>query len=183
MFRMKGTADSMAGMQGIQGINKTVTAQREESGVDVPGCVGMVPSGSRPGETVMGIGLHEDVTERILKCAFLVQNTLGCGFLEKVYENAMMAALRREGVEARQQVPLRVHFLDELVGDFVADILVQRAVVVEIKATKENPPIYVAQVLNYLKATGLPVGLLLNFGRPKLYYRRFQLRHTDASGL
>ena len=129
----------------------------------------------------MGIGPHEEVTGRILKCAFLVQNTLGCGFLEKVYENAMVVAMQREGLAVRQQVPLRVHFLDELVGDFFADILVEGAVVVEIKATELNPPIHAAQVLNYLKASGLPVGLLLNFGCPKLYYRRLRLRCTDAS--
>ena len=128
----------------------------------------------------MAIGPHGDVTERILGCAFLVQNTLGSGFLEKVYENAMIVAMRREGLDVRQQVPLQVHFLDELVGDFFADILVDGAVVVEIKATEQNPPIYAAQVLNYLKATGLPVGLLLNFGRPKLYYRRLHLRCADA---
>ncbi len=92
----------------------------------------------------------------------------------------MMVALRREGIEAQQQVPLRVHFLDELVGDFIADILAERAVVVEIKATEQNPPIYTAQILNYLKASGLPVGMLLNFGCPKLHYRRLQLR--DARG-
>jgi GxxExxY protein len=100
----------------------------------------------------------------------------GTGFLERVYQNALMVALEREGLGAAQQVPLRVHFEGVLVGEYVADIVVENAVLVEIKATEENPPIYVAQVLNYLKATGLPVGLLINFGRPRLYYRRLTLR-------
>ena len=121
------------------------------------------------------IGPHEELTRRILKCAFAVQNSLGCGFLEKVYENAMMVGLRKEGLKAIQQVPLRVHYEGFLVGDYVADIVVENTVIVEIKATEDNPKIHIAQVLNYLKATKLPVGLLLNFGRPRLYYRRLTL--------
>ncbi len=128
----------------------------------------------------MTVGLHEEITKRILKCAFDVQNTLGCGFMEKVYENAMIAALKSDGLEVAQQVPLRIHFQEVLVGEYVADIVVSGTVLVEIKATETNPPIYVAQVLNYLKATGLPVGLLINFGKPILYYRRFQLREKNS---
>ena len=126
----------------------------------------------------MDIHKHQDLTRGILGCAFRVQNALGCGFLEKVYENAMMIALRREGLDVRQQVPLRVHYEGELVGEYVADIIVARSVLVEIKATEENPTIYVAQVLNYLKATNLPVGLLINFGQPRLHYRRLALRES-----
>jgi len=116
------------------------------------------------------------LTGRILKCAFAVQNSLGCGFLEKVYENAMMVALQKEVLKAIQQVPLRVHYEDVLVGDYVADVVVENTVILEIKATEDTPPVHIAQVLNYLKATNLPVGLLLNFGRPKLFYRRLSLR-------
>ena len=101
---------------------------------------------------------------------------MGCGFLEKVYENAMGVALEQEGLQVAQQIPLRVHFEGVLVGEYVADIIVERTVLVEVKATEDNPTLYAAQVLNYLKATGLPVGLLINFGRPKLNYRRFTLR-------
>lgn len=117
-----------------------------------------------------------DLTERILKCAFRVQNTLGCGFLEKVYEQAVVVALEREGLHAVSQVPFRVHFDGVLVGDYVADIVVENAVLLELKASEEEHPVHVAQVLNYLKASKLPVGLLLNFGRPKLRYRRLTLR-------
>ena len=125
----------------------------------------------------MGVGAYEEITGGILKCAFEVQNTLGCGFLEKVYENALVVALKKCGVHVDQQVPLRVHFKEILVGEYVADLIVDRTVLVEIKASEKNPPIYTAQVLNYLKATNLPVGLLLNFGTPKLYYRRLTLRN------
>jgi len=124
----------------------------------------------------MAIGEYEELTQRILKCAYRVSNTLGCGFPEKVYENAMVVALEQEGPQAVSQTPLRVHFDGAPVGDYVADIIVARAVLLEIKATEDNPGIFSAQVLNYLKATNLPVGLLLNFGRPKPYVWRLSLR-------
>ena len=125
-------------------------------------------------------GPHTGTTGKILECAFDVLNTLGCGFLEKVYENAMVVALREAGIEVSQQVPLRVHYKDVLVGDYIADVVVDNAVLVEIKATEEHSPVYVAQVLNYLRASELPVGLLLNFGRPKLFYRRLTLRNASV---
>jgi GxxExxY protein len=127
---------------------------------------------------MMAIEEHEELTWRILKCAFHVQNTLGCGFLEKVYENAMMIALRKEGLQAEQQVPMQVYYEGLIVGEYVADIVVERTVIVEIKATEDTPAFFKAQVLNYLKATSLSTGLLLNFGKPKLDYRRLALR-TD----
>lgn len=124
----------------------------------------------------MALEAHEELTGRVIKCAYRVLNTLGCGFLEKVYERAMMVALEQEGLQAINQLPLRVHFEGVLVGDYIADIVVERKVLVEIKATDGNPGFYAAQVLNYLKATNLPVGILLNFGLPKLYVRRLTLR-------
>jgi len=130
----------------------------------------------------MAIGAHEELTGRILKCAFHVQNTLGCGFLEKVYESALMVALAKSNIQTAHQVPLRVYYEGVLVGDYTADMIVERTVLLELKATEENPPIYTAQILNYLKATKLPVGLLLNFGRPRLYYRRFVLREGGNYG-
>ena len=116
--------------------------------------------------------VHADVTEKILKAAFAVSNVLGCGFLEKVYENALVVEMERLGLRVAQQVPIRVMFRGQTVGEYVADLIVDSAVIVEVKATGEDHPLYVAQTLNYLRATGLPVGLLLNFGRPKLSYRR-----------
>ncbi len=119
---------------------------------------------------------HQELTRRIIKCAFEVQNTLGAGFLERVYEKAMVVALREDGLEAAEQVPFRVHFRGVLVGDYTADIVVARTVLVEVKATETTSPAYVAQVLNYLAASKLPVGLLVNFGKPRLSYRRLALR-------
>jgi len=116
--------------------------------------------------------LHDQLTGAILRVAFDVSNELGSGFLEKVYENAMVVGLRAGGLKVAQQVPVRVHYLGQDVGDYIADMIVENAVLVEIKATEQHNPVYVAQTLNYLKATGLDVGLLLNFGRPKLAYKR-----------
>ena len=123
-------------------------------------------------------GIHAELTEKILKCAFRVQNTLGCGFLEKVYENAMAVALRKEGLKTFQQVSMHVHYQGVQVGEYLADMVVEGAVLVEVKATEQHHGIHVSQVLNYLKATNLPVGLLLNFGSPRLFYRRLELKDT-----
>jgi len=116
--------------------------------------------------------LHEDLTERILKACFEVSNELGAGFLESVYEKALLIALRQQSLNAESQVPVSVKFRGETVGDFFADILVEGKVLVELKAVKALAPEHFAQVINDLKATGLEVGLLVNFGNPKLEYRR-----------
>jgi GxxExxY protein len=115
---------------------------------------------------------YEEVTGAILSVAFDISNELGCGFLEKVYENAMATGLRASGLKVTQQVPVRVKYLGQIVGDYIADMIVENSVLVEIKATEQDHPIYIAQTLNYLKATGIDVGLLLNFGKPKLSYKR-----------
>jgi GxxExxY protein len=112
------------------------------------------------------------ITERIVGCAFDVSNALGCGFLEKVYENALAIELRRSGLGVRQQFPIHVHYHGELVGEFAADLLVEDCVLVELKAAKAFDDINLAQCLNYLKATGLPLCLLLNFGTPKVEVKR-----------
>ncbi len=116
--------------------------------------------------------LHEDLTSAILGACFDVSNELGSGFLESVYERALLIVLRQKGLRARAQAPIMVTFRGECVGDFLADILVEDRVVVEIKAVKALTPEHLAQVINYLKATGLQVGLLVNFGRPKVEYKR-----------
>lgn len=119
--------------------------------------------------------IHDDITEKTLQSAFAVSNKLGCGFLEKVYEKALVIELGKQGLKVSQQVPVRVLYDGETVGDYIADLVVENTVLVEVKATIDNHPVYVAQTLNYLKATGLPVALLLNFGQPKLMYRRLVL--------
>ncbi len=115
------------------------------------------------------------LTQRIIGCAFTVSNTLGCGFLEKVYENALSHELRKNGFQVKQQEPIKVFYDGVVVGEYFADILVDDAVVVELKAVKEISDTFAAQWLNYLKATGLPLCLLLNFGKTRVEIRRFRL--------
>jgi GxxExxY protein len=113
------------------------------------------------------------ITERIIGCAFTVMNRLGVGFLEKVYENALAYELRRIGLLAIQQYRISIPYDDIVIGDYTADLLVADSVVVELKAVKALDTIHAAQCMNYLKATGMPICLLLNFGRPRLEIRRF----------
>jgi GxxExxY protein len=114
----------------------------------------------------------DPLTERILGCAYTVANTLGCGFLEKVYENALCHELRKAGLAVSQQQGMEVHYDGIVVGVFAADLIVDRSVVIELKAVAALDATATAQCLNYLKATGLRVCLLLNFGKPKLEIRR-----------
>jgi GxxExxY protein len=113
-----------------------------------------------------------EITQAIIGCAFTVSNTLGCGFLEKVYENALALELRKAGLRAVQQHGVEVRCDGRVIGEFAADLLVEECIVVELKATSTLGEPHMAQCLNYLKATGLPLCLLLNFGRPKLEIRR-----------
>ena len=101
-----------------------------------------------------------------------MSNELGAGFLESVYQNALLLALRQKGLKVEAQKPIEVLFRGENVGHFFADLLVEDKVIVELKAVKAILPEHKAQVINYLKATGIEVGLLVNFGMPKLEYHR-----------
>ena len=112
------------------------------------------------------------ITERVIGCAFTVSNMLGSGFIEKVYENALAHELRKAGLDIGQQHHIQVQYDGVIVGDFVADLLVEEKVLVELKAVKGLQELHTAQALNYLKATGLEACLLLNFGRPKLEIKR-----------
>lgn len=116
---------------------------------------------------------YEEITEAIIGCAFEVINELGAGFLQSVYENALLLALRQKGLSAAAQQPASVMFRGESVGNFYADLLVEQKVIVELKAVKAIAPEHQAQIINYLNATGIEVGLLINFGNPKLEYKRF----------
>jgi GxxExxY protein len=113
-----------------------------------------------------------EITEIIIKCVYRVANTLGNGFLEKVYENALAYDLRKTGFLVEQQKGIQVRYDGVVVGDYMADILVQNTVLVELKAVKTLDNIHVAQCLNYLKATGFKVCLFLNFGTPRVQIRR-----------
>ncbi len=114
----------------------------------------------------------DELTEKVIGCAFAVSNTLGCGFLEKVYENALAQELRKRGIQLNQQHPIQIQYDGVTIGDYVADFLVEGNVLIELKAVKDLDEIHVAQCLNYLKATSLSVCLLLNFGKPKVTVKR-----------
>ena len=114
----------------------------------------------------------DPVTEAVIGCAFRVQNTLGCGFLEKVYESALAHELRKAGFNVVQQHPISVWYDNVQVGEYVADLLVNGSVLIELKVAKGLDSIHMAQCFNYLKATNQKVCLLINFGNPKLEYRR-----------
>lgn len=115
--------------------------------------------------------IHSEITERVIRAFFDVYNELGFGFLESVYEAALCDALSAGGVRFARQVPLPIHFRGRVIADFKLDLVVEQAIVVEIKAVTALNAAHDSQLLNYLKATHLQVGLLLNFG-PKAEFRR-----------
>jgi GxxExxY protein len=114
----------------------------------------------------------DEITEKIIGCAFTVSNVLGSGFLEKVYENALVHDLRKNGLEVKQQQAIIIKYDNVVVGEYVADLLVENQILVELKACKALEDIHFAQCINYLKATGLRICLLLNFGTPKIQVKR-----------
>jgi GxxExxY protein len=126
--------------------------------------------------------LHERTTQRIIGVFFQVYNELGKGFLESVYVEAMAVALRQTGLRLEREVPLSVRFRNRVIGRFRADLVVEGTVLVEVKACSRLQSIHEAQVLNYLRATVLEVGLLLNFG-PRAQLRRLLLdkHHKELS--
>jgi GxxExxY protein len=117
--------------------------------------------------------LYQDLTEKVLGACFEVMNELGAGFLESVYEKALLIVLRKRGLVAESQVPISVMFQGEKVGEFFVDILVEGKIILELKAARTMAPEHQAQIINYLKATGIGLGLLINFGPTKLEYKRF----------
>ena len=124
----------------------------------------------------MGTTMNRDdlnkISSVIIKCAYQVSNTLGCGFLEKVYENALLHELQKAGLRAEQQKPIKVHYDGIVVGDYFADLVVEDVVIVELKVVKAIEDVHAAQCLNYLKATGLSVCLLINFAHPRVEIKR-----------
>ena len=115
------------------------------------------------------------ITQRVIGCAFIVANELGPGFLEKVYENALALELRSSGLAVEQQHGIVVNYKGAAVGEYTADLIVERAVLVELKAVRALDDVHRAQCLNYLKATGLHVCLLLNFAKPRVEVKRLSL--------
>ena len=113
------------------------------------------------------------VTEAIIGCAFKVHNALGCGFAERVYENALVHELRKKGLRVEQQVPIQVRYDGIVVGDYIADLIVESEVLVKNKAVRNLDEAFVAQCINYLACTSIPLCLLLNFGK-KVEIKRFR---------
>jgi GxxExxY protein len=113
-----------------------------------------------------------DITYAIRGAIFEVNNVLGPGFLEKVYENSLLVELKRRGYKAEAQVPLKVLYKNIVVGEYFADLIVEDRVIVELKTVESLDRIHEAQLLNYLKATGIKVGLLVNFKHQKADIKR-----------
>jgi len=125
---------------------------------------------------------HKDITELIIRAFYTVYNTLGYGFLEKVYRNALVIELRKLGLEVIPEAAIKVYYNGQVVGEYFADLLVAGVVLVEIKAVRTLAPEHEAQLLNYLKATPYEVGLLLNFG-PKPQIKRKVYDNERKGGL
>jgi len=121
---------------------------------------------------------HEELTEKVIGCAFRVYNTMGFGYLESVYEKCMVIELERVGLHVEQQKPITVCYEGQEVGHFVADLLVEETVLVELKSVRALAKAHEAQLVNYLAATGKDIGLLLNFGEQRVGIKR-KLRTLD----
>ena len=116
---------------------------------------------------------YDNLADSVIAGAYKVGKILGHGFLEKVYENALLTELTLRGIQAECQVPIRVDYKGRVVGEYFADIVVEQQIILELKATDFLLKVHEAQLLNYLKATGLKVGLLVNFTDPKAEIKRF----------
>ena len=119
--------------------------------------------------------LEQELTYRVRGCVYEVSRELGAGFLEKVYENALMRELALQGLEARSQVPLAVSYKGQVVGQYLVDVVVENQVLLELKAQEQLPPSSEAQLINYLRAGGKKVGMLINFISPKASIKRIVL--------
>jgi GxxExxY protein len=120
---------------------------------------------------------HAEVTRKIIQSCLEVMKELGAGFLENVYKNALYIVMKQKGMNVLVEQKYEVTFREHKIGKYIADLVVENLVIVELKCSTALPPEYQAQVINYLKASGLPVGLLVNFGNQKLEYKR--LHHPN----
>ena len=115
---------------------------------------------------------YKELTEKIIGCAYRVYNKMGFGYLESVYEKCMLIELRKAGFDIEPQKPIKVQYDGEVVGDFIADVLVNDTVILELKSVRKLVEAHEVQLVNYLVATGKPVGLLINFGETKVAVKR-----------
>jgi len=107
---------------------------------------------------------HQELTSKIIECAFKVHKALGFGFLESVYRNALIIELSKSGLNTQKERKIQVHYDGQIIGDYIADVIVEDKVILELKSNRDLHPAHEAQLVNYLKATGIEVGLLINFG-------------------
>ena len=124
--------------------------------------------------------INDKLTEKIIACAYKVHNTLGAGFLEKVYENALKIELKKAGFNVEQQYSIPVFYEKEQVGDYYADLLIDGIIIIELKAVENLAPIHETQLVNYLAGTGLDIGLLINFGSSVKVKRKYRV-YTKSS--
>jgi len=115
---------------------------------------------------------HEKITESIIGCAYRVYNKMGFGFLESVYEKCLLIEMRKAGLDTETQKPITVYYDGEVVGEFVADMIVNDYIIIELKSVRRIIKAHETQLVNYLVATGKPVGLILNFGESKVEIKR-----------
>lgn len=123
---------------------------------------------------------HFELTGTIMQCCFEVVKELGPGFLERIYKNALLIAMKQKGLQVEVEQPFEVIFRGKVIGRYNADLVVEKAVIVELKCCENLIREHQAQLFNYLKASGLPVGLLVNFRRWKLEWKRLQLQDAVA---
>ena len=129
---------------------------------------------------------YSEITEKIIQAYYNVYNKLGFGFLEKVYENSMMLELKKFGLDAKKQFPINVNYDGFRVGEYFADIIVNDSVIIELKAAENLCPEHEAQLINYLKATNIEVGLLMNFVKKpqfklKVFSKKYKIRYLRLS--
>jgi GxxExxY protein len=116
--------------------------------------------------------LYKELSYEIIGVAMEVHNRLGYGFLEKVYENALMILFKREKIRVENQMSIKIEFENQIIGEYIADILVEDKIILELKAVNKILDVHKAQILNYLKATNKKLGIIINFGNPKLEFYR-----------
>lgn len=124
--------------------------------------------------------MDNELSQKVIGCAFEVSNTLGSGFFEKIYEKALCVEFEKSGLSFQCQKPVTVEYKGSFVGECITDIVVEDKLLLELKAVSALCSEHEAQLMNYLKATGLSVGLLLNFGRPKLGIKRMIWNHNET---
>lgn len=118
--------------------------------------------------------IHSGLSKDILGCCFEIANELGSGFLENVYKNALCIALRQKGIAFVLEQPYEIFFRDQKLGHYIADLVIENSIIIELKCCQNLLAEHQAQLINYLKASGIPIGLLVNFGHSRLEYKRLQ---------